>query len=60
VLFLVEQDFGALMADTSEHLVNKLNQSTVIDRLGQLDVAEVTWALVLSYTQRVKNIRYLE
>jgi hypothetical protein len=48
------------MADTSEYLIDKLNQSTVIDRLGQLDVAEVTWALVLSYMQRVKNIRYLE
>lgn len=60
MLFLVQQDFRALMADTSEHFVDKLNQSTVIDRLGQLDVAEVTWALVLSYMQRVKNIRYLE
>jgi hypothetical protein len=25
----------------------------VVDRLSQLDVAEVTWTLVLSYSQRV-------
>ena len=53
MLVLVEQDFGALEADTSEYLIDKLNQSTVVDRLSQLDVAEVTWTLVLSYSQRV-------
>ena len=52
---VVQQDFRALKADASEYFFDKLNESTVIDRLSQLDVAEVTWTLILSYNNHTKG-----
>lgn len=47
--FLVEEELGALVAHAAENFVDKLDESTVIYWLGQLNVAKVTWTLFLRY-----------
>jgi hypothetical protein len=46
---LIKKNFGALVANTPEHFVDKLNESTMVHWLGQLNVTEVTWAFILGY-----------
>jgi len=49
LLFLIEEELGALMAYTPENFVNKLNKPAVVHRPGQLNVPKVTWTIFLRY-----------
>jgi hypothetical protein len=63
--FLIKEELRALVAHTSENFVHKLNKSSVVDWLGQLNVPEVTWTIFLRYKiesldNRSSKIRKLE
>jgi hypothetical protein len=44
---IIKKNFGALVANTPEHFVDKLNESTMVHWFGQLNVTKVTWAFIL-------------
>jgi hypothetical protein len=46
---LVKEKLRALMTHAAENFVDKLNKPPVIDRLGQLNVPEVTRTVFLRY-----------
>jgi hypothetical protein len=46
---LVKEKLRALMTHAAEDFVDKLNKAPVIDRLGQLNVPEVTRTVFLRY-----------
>lgn len=48
-LLLVKKKPGAVVADAAEDLADELNETAVENGSGQLNVAEVTGALLVSY-----------